>query len=85
MYFTGESRSCGCGSSRTTKDDRTGQKKLLVARTQRKHQEICAGLYKMSTEQGSASMETRKTSSIEDTTRTMVGNQYQYNWTIAQV
>ena len=56
-----------------------------MARTQRGHQEICTGLYKMSIEQGSTSMETRRTSSIGDTTRTMAGNQYQYNWTIAQV
>jgi len=57
----------------------------LVARTQRRYQEIYAGLYKMSTEQGSASTETRRTSPIGNTTRTMAGNQYQYNWTIAQV
>ena len=85
MDFTEESQSCGCWSSRTTKDDRTGQKKLLVARTQRKHQEIHVVLYKMSTKQDSALMETRRTSPIGDTTRTMAENQYQYNWTIAQV
>ena len=63
----------------TTKDDKTGQKKLLVARTQRRHQEIHAELYKMSTEQDSTLMETRRTLPIGDTTRTMVENQYQYN------
>jgi len=47
-----------------------------VARTQRRHQEIHARLYKISTEQGSASTETRRTSPIEDTIRTMAGNQY---------
>jgi len=53
-----------------------------VARTQRGHQEIYAGLYKMSTEQSATSTKTRRTSSIEDTPKTMVGNQYQYNQTI---
>ena len=56
-----------------------------MARTQRGHQEICAGLYKMSTEQDLISTETRRTLPIGNTTRTMAGNQYQYNWTIAQV
>jgi len=45
-----------------------------VARTQRGHQEICAGLYKMSTEQGSTLIETRRTLFIGDTTRTMAGD-----------
>jgi len=85
MDFTEESQSCECWSSRTIKDDRAGQKKLLVARTQRRYQEIHVGVYKMSTEQGSASMEARKTSPIEDISRIIAGNQYQYNWTIAQV
>jgi len=36
-------------------------------------------------EQGLTSIETRRTLPIGDTTRTMAGNQYQYNWTIIQI
>jgi len=45
-----------------------------VDRTQRKHQEIHAGLYKIPTEKGSTLMKTRRTSPIGDTTRTMAEN-----------
>ena len=51
MDFAEESQSCGYRLFRTTKDDRIGQKELLVARTQRRHQEIHAGLYKIPIEQ----------------------------------
>ena len=56
-----------------------------MARTQRRHQKICAGLYKMLIEQSPTSTKTRRTSLTEDTTKTMAGDQYQHNWTITQV
>ena len=44
----GKSQSGGCGASRTTKDVRTTQTELLVARSKRRCQEIYARLLQMS-------------------------------------
>ena len=52
------------------------QKELLVARNQRGYQEICSGLYQVLTEQSPTSKETRRTTSTQNITRTIAGNQY---------
>jgi len=52
--LTRELQPCRCRSPRITKDDRIGQKELLVARTQRRHQKICSRMLQVSIEQSPA-------------------------------
>ena len=70
----GKSQLGRCGTFRTTKDVGITEKKLLVARTQRKHQEIHTRMLQVSTEQSSTLEETRRITSVGNSTRTMVGN-----------
>jgi len=62
--------------SRTIKDAQINQKELLVAKNIKQHQEIYLKIPKMSVEQSTTYEESERTSSIEDTLRTMAGNQY---------
>jgi len=62
--------------SRTIKDAQINQKELLVAKNIKQHQEIHLKIPKMSVEQSTTYEESERTSSIEDTLRTMAGNQY---------
>jgi len=48
--------------------------KLLVARTKRRCQEIHARMFQISTKQIPASEEVRRTTPIEDPTRTLAGD-----------
>jgi len=57
------------------------QEELLVARTQRKCQEIHTRVFQMSTKQSPALEEIRRITSIGNSTGTMAGNQHRYNWT----
>ena len=61
-------------TSRTTKDAKIDQMELLVAKTKGRHQEIYTRLFQMPTKQSIASEEVGRTTSIGDSTRTMVGN-----------
>jgi len=45
--------------------------KLLVARTKRRHQEICTRMFQMSTKQGLALEEVRRTTPIRNPTKTI--------------
>ena len=62
--------------SRIIKDAQINQEELLVAKNMKQHQEIHLKILKMSVEQSTTYKESERTSSIEDTLRTMVGNQY---------
>jgi len=57
------------------------QEELLVARTQRRCQEIRTRMFQVSTEQNPAPEEIGRITSIGNSTGTMVGNQHQHNWT----
>jgi len=63
MNLTRESQSCRCGLPGTTKNDGIGQKELLVARTQRRHQKICSRMFQVSTEQSPTLEEIRRVTS----------------------
>ena len=63
-------------TSRTTKDTRTTQAKLLVARSKRRYQEICARLFQMLAKQSPTPEEIRRVTSIKYSIRTIARNQY---------
>jgi len=71
---TRESQFSGCRIFRTTKDARTDQMKLLVARTKRRYQEVYIRIFQMLTKQSLASEEVRRIIPIGDPIRTMVGD-----------
>ena len=80
-----KSQSYECWSSRTNKNVGTNQEKLLVARNQRRCQEICLRMYQMLTEQSSISEESRGVTFTQDTIRTMARNQYRYCRTFIKI
>ena len=67
-----KSRSRGYRTPRVTSNAGSHQKNLLVARVE----EICARLFQMSTEQDSTPKESRKTTPIGYSRRTIARNQY---------
>ena len=67
----GKSWSSRYRAFRTTKDARTTQMELLVARSKRRCQEICTRLLQVSIEQSPISEEIGRTTSIGNTSRTM--------------
>ena len=52
------------------------QEELLVARHKKQYQEICAGMYKMPTEQDTTHEENQRTTPIGNSRRTIVRDQY---------
>lgn len=60
-------------------------KKLLVAKNMKLYQEVYSEMLKMPTKQSTAHEESRRTSPTENTSRTMVGNQYQHYWTTIKI
>ena len=71
---TRESQLSGCEISRMTENARIDQIKLLVARTKRRHQEICTRMFQMLIKQSPISEEVRRTIPIGNSTRTMAGD-----------
>ena len=63
-------------TSRTAKDDRVTQIKLLVARFKGRYQEIHARIFQIPVEQGSTSEEIGRITSTGNITKIMIGNQY---------
>jgi len=53
---------------------RIDQEELLVARTKRRHQEICTRLFQIPTKQSPVSKEIRRATSIGNISRTMTRN-----------
>ena len=58
---------------------------MMVARTQRRRQEICSRMRQVSTEQGATSEKSRQTPPIGDSRRTMARHQYRHDRSIAKI
>ena len=82
---TRKSQSSKYGTFRTTKNAWVNQKKLLVARNQEWYKGICLRICQMPTKQSIAYEESRRTSPIKNTRRTLARNQYWYHKTITKI
>ena len=76
MNSTRGSQFYGCRPSRTVKNVGIDQEKLLVARNQRRCQEIHSRMFQMLTEQSTTSKESGRITPIGNTTRTLAENQH---------
>ena len=56
-----------------------------MARTKEGHQKICTGLLQVPTEQSSTPKEGQRTTPIENTPRTVAGNQHRHHQTFTKV